>query len=59
MHCDQNYKYIFSISCVCTHTLIQIVELTARGDTFVASIWRATLIPLTPNVQHVYCVGCV
>ena len=46
MHCDQNYKYIYSIPCVCTSTTVcmytvkQIAELTARGDSFVASVWR-------------------
>ena len=35
---------------LCVYTVVQIAELTARGDSFMASIWRAahSLKPLNP-----------
>ena len=40
MHGDQNYEYIFFYSLCCPYTVIQIAELTARGDSFVAKWLR-------------------
>ena len=64
MHGDQNYEYIFFYSLCCPYTVIQIAELTARGDSFVAK-WlremsdgfsRPTALlpppPPPPNTRH-------